>query len=133
MIPIRRCHNDFPRTLAFSPDGKTLAIATHEGEPPDKYAWVVEQWDVSTARQATHVQLSRKAWVTVMALSSNLCCVVGGDKQGRVILWSLRNSLVAESQSRHKKLFALAFSNDCRVFAAAGDNDEVTLYRTFKK
>src|SRR6266851_4423446 len=113
-------------SVAFSPDGKTLASASD-----DK---TVKFWDVS-ARQEKATLRGHDRSVVAVAFSPNGKTVASGDTHGALKLWDLGEKLASEANppsqtiSAHDGwIFSLAFSRDGKTLASASWDSTVKLW-----
>ncbi len=79
-------------SLAFTPDGKTLAISQSEG---------VLLWDVVAGRQRA-VLSGDKVWVNALAFAPDGKTLAGCDYQGTVTLWDVTSGKV-RTRLQHKE------------------------------
>jgi WD40 repeat protein/serine/threonine protein kinase len=92
------------RTLAFSPDGKTLAVAPSNG--------VVYLWDVATRREDV-VLKGHQAPVRSLAFSPDGKTLATGHADWNIVLWDPRTGQERATLSGHMHpVYALSFAAD---------------------
>src|SRR5258705_247692 len=76
-----RDHADLIFSVAFSPDGKTLASGSEDGP--------LRQWDVATGRPIGHPLPGHTAQIFSVALSPDDKALASGSDDGTVRLWDV--------------------------------------------
>ena len=100
------------RAIAFSPDGKHLAVASGIG------IWI---YDVKTARELTLLNSERTMLIRSVAYSPDGSILAAGTGDGRVQLWEVESGRFLNSLLRPGpggNVDALAFSPDGRTLAS---------------
>jgi WD40 repeat protein len=94
--------------LAFSPDGRTLAVSVfHSG---------VSCWDVATAKKGR--VLADRACAGGVAFTPDGACLASSQEKGDVVLWDLRTGREKRRLVGHRDaVFGLAFSGDGKALA----------------
>jgi WD40 repeat protein/energy-coupling factor transporter ATP-binding protein EcfA2 len=114
---------------AFSPDGKTLATASHVDS--------VEWWNTETDQTRTPGTLTNPGRVSTIAFSpdGNLLAVGGGSnksKSGLVTLWDTKTHRLLKTFEGHVgvriEVRAVAFSPDSKTLATAGTDNILVLW-----
>jgi hypothetical protein len=119
-------HEGDVNTVAFSPDGRSLAIGSSTSiTSRDQDAPTALLWDLST-RQVIH-KLTQGDTVYGVAFSPNGRLVATGDgtlftnrQQGLARLWDVSNSTEVFRFQDHNPVRSVAFSPDGRFFAFGG-------------
>jgi len=113
-------------TVAFSPDGKTIAAGYHAG---------VVMWDVAGAKRLAMLSIAEEEGdIACVAFSPDGKALAAGcgGAAGGVVVWDLvrRKRLAAEPfvLDGHGPVDCLAFSPDGRVFAAGYNDGTVVLW-----
>ncbi len=129
-------HLNHVATVAFSPDGKTLASSglLRDADPEAKDIWLradVRLWDL-----ATGANLYRLARPTAGGTIHNIAFSPDGalvaapnGPEGEVLLWNAKTgALVRTLPGAGSHVFALAFSPDGQVLATGGGDTKVRLF-----
>jgi WD40 repeat protein len=107
--------------LAFSPDGRTLAVGSNDHVP--------HFIDPGKREEATRPD-GHRAYVVALAFSPDgeVLASTGGD--GAILLWSVsRRRLLQVIDAGDPSLHALAFSPDGTLLAAGGTGDRIRTFR----
>ncbi|MFK4548355.1 WD40 repeat protein [Streptomyces tendae] len=128
-------NHDLVLSLAFSPDGRTLAAG--RGERTDfrssaarSGGGVVRLWDVASGRQRGELLMGDDDMVGSLAFSPDGRTLAAGSEDGTVRLWETasgdqRNELPTGTD---ELVASLAFSPDGRSLAARSDDSAATLW-----
>lgn len=109
------------RTVAFSPDGKHLAVASGIG------IWI---YDVATAREVSLLNVGRPALIRSVAYSPDGTLVAAGTGNGSVQLWEVKRGRLLATLLQPgcwRGVDGLAFSPDGRIIAS-GSQDVIQLW-----
>ncbi len=112
-------HTGSVSSVAFSRDGKTLAIGSADG--------TVELWDIATRQQIGDPLTSRTGGVTSVAFSPDGKTLATGNDDGTVRLWDVATSQIGQPLTSHTpQVDAVAFSPGGKTLA--GDDSAVVLW-----
>ena len=112
------------RSLAFSPDGKTLASGSADGR--------VRLWEVETGAILSSFS-THDGLVLALAFSANEVLASGGSDT-LVRLWDLDNQrLIANLRAHTDSINALAFSSDGKILASGGRDRYLQLWHVDTK
>jgi hypothetical protein len=118
-VPTNSGRMDDVMSLAFAPDGKTLATAGRDRD--------LRLWDVATGRLRASLR-AHSYDLTAVAYSPDGKTIASGDYDGNVRLWDLaRHRPRARWPGNRQAVAALAFSPDGKTLAVARDNGVVRL------
>jgi WD40 repeat protein len=107
-------------SLAFSPEGKVLAIGCGDG--------VIRFWDVATRKWGL-VLKGHTQGCEVVVFSPDGKLLASGSGDGTLRLWDAATGKERAQQRPHGGwVSALAFSPDGKVLASAGGNKEIVLW-----
>jgi WD40 repeat protein len=118
--------------LAFSPDGKSLAAGTTQGDGPDT-SGVATLWDVETRQKLRSFALP--ITVKALAFSPGGRTLAVADKTGLVRILDIAGgrllcSLTVKERSPNETANSVAFSPDGRKVVAATDQGSVIIFDT---
>jgi WD40 repeat protein len=103
-----RGHTDRVRSVAFSPDGKTLASGGWDNR--------IKVWDVATGREkATFRGHAEGDWITAVVFSPDGKLLASGSTDDTIKLWDVptgKNTATLKSHSDTGSDSSLAFSPD---------------------
>ena len=113
-------HTGVVRTVAFSPDGKTLASGARDA--------TVKLWNIETGENIT--TLPRNAiGVESVAFSPNGKMLAAGTEGGPVKLWDIENGQnFATFKEEAPRVFSVAFSPDGKTIASGGSDNTIKLW-----
>ena len=113
-------HEDRIYSVAFSPDGKTLASGSRDD--------TVILWDVSSGKQIEILEGHERRIYSV-AFSPDGRTLASGSGDGTVILWDVPSRKQIEILAGHKdEVLSVAFSPDGRTLASGSEDDTVILW-----
>ncbi|WBB71264.1 trypsin-like peptidase domain-containing protein [Micromonospora sp. WMMD1128] len=112
----------FVVAMAFSPDGRTLAVGTD----------AIRLWDLTTGRLRRTLPLAGdQESVHALVFSADGSALAHDADDGDVRLWDLGTGQVRATFTGHRGLvLAIALSPDGRLLATAGDDNTVRLWNT---
>ncbi len=116
--PLRHSRN--VRTVAFSPDGKRVATATHEigSGFQDSFLSAIHIWDAATGRPLAP-PIWQYQWVSALAFSPDGRVIASGDYGQTVRLRDVETGQsVAAALPQRGVVFSVAFSPDGKTLAA---------------
>ncbi|HTQ78462.1 MAG TPA: hypothetical protein VMM92_00585, partial [Thermoanaerobaculia bacterium] len=103
------------RSVAFSPDGKLLAVATSEE---------TSLWEVASGK-LVRVLSTGNAGTTSVAFSPQGSVLATADKAGRIEVWDANTGETLRRLEAHTGVNAVAFSSDGKTLAAGNDDSTV--------
>jgi WD40 repeat protein len=106
--------------LAFSPDGRLLALGDHVSA-------VVRLWDLTAGAERAALRGPTGAVVGV-AISPDGTTLAAADYQGVVTFWDLATLEVRPGRLRHAGVRSLAFAPDGRALATGGFDGTIHLW-----
>ncbi|MER6160378.1 hypothetical protein ABT147_33320 [Streptomyces sp. NPDC001868] len=120
--PVRDQRTGVPGSVAFSADGKALAVGDEQG--------TVRLWDTTTGRLRATLTGHDKSWLAV-AFSADGKALAVGDEQGTVCLWDTTTGRLRATLTGHETPRpSVALSPDGRVLAVRSGEGTVWLWDT---
>jgi WD40 repeat protein len=120
-IDVLHGHTDDVWSIAFSPDGHTLATSSS-----DKTARV---WEVATTRKEICVLRGHDSWVTSVAFSPDGRTLATGSEDRTVRLWAVATCQEIAVLRRHEnRVTSVSFSPDGRTLATGSWDEHVRLW-----
>ncbi|MFO0905980.1 MAG: WD40 repeat domain-containing protein [Pirellulales bacterium] len=107
------------KSVAFSPDGKTLAAAARD--------MTVKVWDVATGKRSTLQGHTHAVYWVAFGSDSTTLASASGDKT--VKLWNLATSKESATLRGHTdSVMSIAFSPDGKLLASASSDETVKIW-----
>ncbi|MFH9575677.1 trypsin-like peptidase domain-containing protein [Streptomyces sp. NPDC017454] len=114
--------------LAFSPDGRTLAVTVTGFGTSDSDKSAVQLWDVRERRRLATLR-GHTDWVASLAFSPDGDTLATGASDATTRLWDVRGRRPPATLTGHSgTVFALAFGPDGRTLASGGQDRTVRLW-----
>ncbi|MBY8845557.1 trypsin-like peptidase domain-containing protein [Streptomyces sp. SP2-10] len=114
--------------LAFSPDGRTLAVTATGYGTSDSEKSAVQLWDVTEKRRTATLK-GHTGWVQSLAFSPDGGTLATGASDSTTRLWDVRRHRSLTTLTGHNgTVFALAFSPDGRTLASGSQDRSVWLW-----
>ena len=110
--------------IAFSPDGKTLAMGTRDGQSGKER--MIRLWDTATGAERGHFGTRE---VRTLAYSPDGNLVAAGHQDGTVGLWGVATGRETHNISAHgRDVNSVAFSPDGQVVASSTFEGDICLW-----
>ena len=108
------------RSVAYSPDGKTLAVTG--------FARAVQLWDVVTGER-THLLKGHTRWAQAVAFSPDGRAVASGGNDQTIKLWDSQTGALRATLTGHQAaVTAVAFSPVGQRLASASDDSTIRFW-----
>jgi WD40 repeat protein len=108
--------------VAFSPDGKLLAVGS--------YDQTVTLWNTSTGEKVRTMN-GNASYVHAVAFSPDGRWLISGTHDNAVQVWEVATGKLVWTLAAHKGIvFSVAFSPNGRYFASAGGDNNIKLWST---
>ena len=120
--PPLAAHANLIYSVAFSPDGKTLASGSGDNN--------IILWNVATRQPLGSPLTGHKAAVWSLAFSPDGKMLASGSKDGTVILWDVATlqPITPPFKGHTNTVFSVAFSPDGRTVASASKDTNIILW-----
>ena len=115
-------HEGLVNSVAFSPDGRTLASGGEDGS--------LRLWDVKNGAQLGNPFKGNKGFVSSVAFSPDGRTIASGGEDGTVRLWAANSGAQLGNPFKGNKglVSSVAFSPDGRIIASGGEDGTVRLW-----
>jgi eukaryotic-like serine/threonine-protein kinase len=120
-------HSEGILSIAFAPDGRTVAGATGFGNSGSKMG-KVKLWDAQTGELKWAVN-GHTAFATSVAFSPDGLLIASGSRDHMIKFWDAQTGELRRTLALNNEVHAVAFSPDGKILAAATQN-AVELWNT---
>src|SRR5205814_7279994 len=111
-------------SIAFSPDGKTLAVGHGNAEGPN----VLHLWDVSTGRELRGIEAHRRQNVNSVAFSPDGKTLVSGGDDGTIATWDAATGNLLWRSDNQGAVAAVAFCPDGTAVVSGGEGGVIRVW-----
>ncbi|MFM6357702.1 MAG: protein kinase domain-containing protein [Planktothrix sp.] len=113
-------HSNYVNSVAFSPDGRTLASGSDDN--------TIKLWDVQNRRQIATLT-GHSHYVIFIAFSPDGRTLASGSRDMTIKLWDVQSQREIATLTGHSKIFwSVAFSPDGRMLASGSQDKTIKLW-----
>ncbi|NDJ26270.1 hypothetical protein GS682_32875 [Nostoc sp. B(2019)] len=113
-------HSDLISSVAFSPDGKTLASASRDS--------TIKLWHIGTGREIYTLQ-GHSSWVRSVAFNPDGRTFITGSCDTTIKLWDVTTGgQIRTIQAHPNSVYSVAFSPDGKILASASTDTTIKLW-----
>ncbi len=119
-IPGAKHHNDSISSVAFSPDGKTLASGSFDN--------TIKLWNIKTGKVNNTLQ-GHSNFVNSVAFSPDGKILTSGSNDSTIKLWNIKTGKVINTLKGYSgSVYSVAFSPDGKTLATGADDNTIKLW-----
>jgi RNA polymerase sigma factor (sigma-70 family) len=113
---------NFVESIAFSPDGKTLAAGYGNGES------MVRLWDMATGKELRKFDGHQGFGVHAIALSADGKLLASGSEDGTIGIWDAATGALLRRSAKRPAILAVAFHPDGKTLVSSDKGDSVRVW-----
>lgn len=118
-LVVQTGHSDEVRSVAFSPDGKTLASGGLDN--------AAKLWDVSTGAELRTLN-GHSDWVNSVTFSPDSRILASGSQDSTIKLWDVTTGRKLRTLVGRVAVRSVAFNGDGKTLASGDENNTITLW-----